>query len=195
MEFIERFNAYIRISKVGGISRRYFVMNAFDGAMTVLGIVIAAFLAGTEDPSVIITAGVGASVAIGISGFSGSYITEESEKGIELKDMERSMLKRLDKTVIGRASKFASLWAAFVGGMSPALAAFMCLSPFFLVRASILTTQAGMYSSIVLSFLVLFLLGMYMGRLAKKNPLLHGMKILFAGFAVAIVMFFLQRTF
>ena len=45
MTFLEKIRRYIRISGVAPISRRYFIMNAFDGATTVLGIVIGAYAA------------------------------------------------------------------------------------------------------------------------------------------------------
>ena len=45
MKFLEKLRRYIRISEVAPISRRYFIMNAFDGATTILGIVIGAYVA------------------------------------------------------------------------------------------------------------------------------------------------------
>ena len=42
---MDRIEEYIKISNVGEISRRYFVMNAFDGALTMLGVIIGAHIA------------------------------------------------------------------------------------------------------------------------------------------------------
>ena len=50
------------------IVRRYVVSNSFDGALTMLGIIIANFFAGTMDPHLIVLPGVGAAIALGISG-------------------------------------------------------------------------------------------------------------------------------
>ncbi|MDH5438502.1 MAG: hypothetical protein OEX76_06340 [Candidatus Bathyarchaeota archaeon] len=45
MKFLEKIRDYIRISGVAPIGRRYFIMNAFDGTTTILGIVIGAYAA------------------------------------------------------------------------------------------------------------------------------------------------------
>lgn len=71
-----RFRSYIKVAKAGAIARRYFVMNAFDGALTILGVIVGAFMAREADPRVIIGAGVGASLAMGISGAWGAYMAE-----------------------------------------------------------------------------------------------------------------------
>jgi hypothetical protein len=71
--FLKNFIKYSEISGVNEILRRYFVMNAFDGALTMLGIIMGAFLAGVIDPIVIIKAGMGAGLAMGISGAWGLY--------------------------------------------------------------------------------------------------------------------------
>jgi len=40
---LNRWKRYHRVSGVSSITRRYFVMNAFDGALTMLGVVIGAY--------------------------------------------------------------------------------------------------------------------------------------------------------
>jgi len=55
-------------------------MNAFDGATTVLGIVIGAYVAGITNEFWVIWSGLGATLAIGLSGFAGAYMTEEAER-------------------------------------------------------------------------------------------------------------------
>jgi len=62
----KRWKQYSKISGVSSITRRYFVMNAFDGALTMLGVVIGAYIAG--------------SIAMGASGMSGAYMAEKAER-------------------------------------------------------------------------------------------------------------------
>jgi len=62
---LERWKRYHKISEAGDITRRYFVMNAFDGALTMLGVVIGAYVAGILEPIIIITAGIAGSIAMG----------------------------------------------------------------------------------------------------------------------------------
>jgi hypothetical protein len=45
MKFIDKIRRYIKISGIAPIGRRYFIMNAFDGATTILGIVVGAYVA------------------------------------------------------------------------------------------------------------------------------------------------------
>ena len=51
---LKRWKRYHQISEVGDITRRYFVMNAFDGALTMLGVVIGAYVAGILNPAPIL---------------------------------------------------------------------------------------------------------------------------------------------
>lgn len=131
MKFLEKIRRYIRISEVAPISRRYFIMNAFDGATTILGIVIGAYAAEITNELWVIWSGLGVSLAMGLSGFAGVYMTEEAERENKLNALENSMLMDLKDSVIGKASRFASLWAGIVDGVSPALTALACLTPFF----------------------------------------------------------------
>ena len=64
----------LRYSGAGEFSRRYAVMNAFDGIVAILGIVLGSTLLGEASAGNIIAAGVGALVAMGVSGVSGSYM-------------------------------------------------------------------------------------------------------------------------
>lgn len=188
MNFLEKIREYIRISEVSSISRRYFIMNGFDGAMTVLGIVVAAYAAGINDPSWVISAGLGASLAMGLSGFAGAYMTEEAERTRELNNLERAMLKNLDETVIGKASRFASIWTGIVDGVSPAIAAIICLIPFFLSSLKILSSiDFAIQLSIVIALLILFLLGVFLGKVSGRSVFLHGMKMLGVGMVLTVV--------
>jgi hypothetical protein len=49
------------------IARRYFVMNAFDGALTILGVVVGFAISHEGNARLVLSAGAGASLAMGIS--------------------------------------------------------------------------------------------------------------------------------
>ncbi|MBE0512945.1 hypothetical protein IBX38_07835 [Candidatus Bathyarchaeota archaeon] len=51
----------------------------------------------------------GATLAMGLSGFAGAYMTEEAERAKKLNSLEKSMLTELKNSVVGKASRFASL--------------------------------------------------------------------------------------
>ena len=108
MKLLEKIRRYIKISEIAPISRRYFVMNAFDGATTTLGIVVGAYVAGITNEFWVMWSGFGATLAMSLSGFAGAYMTEEAELARRLNTLEKSMLTDLKNSVVGEASRFAS---------------------------------------------------------------------------------------
>ena len=62
------------------IARRFFVMNSFDGSLTMLGIIVGSWVSGVRNPSKIVGTGLGACLAMGISGMVGAYASERAER-------------------------------------------------------------------------------------------------------------------
>lgn len=184
---INEFLRLLKVSGVSGISRRYFVMNSFDGAMTMLGVIVGAYASGVVNPKTIIGVGLGASLAMGISGFSGAYMTEKAERLRKLKKLRRAMLSDLDKSLHDRASRLASLWAAVVDGVSPFLAAMVSITPFFLAVSHILSVEHAVLFSIILIMIMLFSLGFFLGRISKENAVVWGLRMIVAGVATAVI--------
>ena len=129
---IKRLRMYLKITEMGPIARRYFVKNGFDGSMTMLGIIVGSWVVGVARAEIIVTAGLGACLAMGISGLFGAYMTERAERKRDLKNLEKAMMTKLDDSVITDASKFVSFYAAIVDGGSPILTALISLLPFIL---------------------------------------------------------------
>ncbi len=187
MKFLEKIRRYIKISEVAPISRRYFIMNAFDGATTILGIVIGAYAAGITNEFWVIWSGLGVSLAMGLSGFAGAYMTEEAEREKKLNALEKSMLTDLKDSVIGKASRFAALWAGIVDGVSPALTALVCLTPFFLSSHGFFSINFAIPLSVAMALTTMFLLGVFLGKISNRNMLFHGAKMLFVGLIITFI--------
>jgi len=185
---ISRLKLYLQITGGGEIARRYFVMNGFDGVLTVFGIVLGAFLVGYTAPKAIIVPGIGASFAIGISGFWIAFLTEQAEQELGKKKIESSIFTNLDDTLYSKAARVVSFINSFVDGFSPFMFGFLVLSPFFLVQFGFLSMQMGYISSFLLTFLLLFILGFFLGRIAKQNWLIFGLKTSMAGIVLGILM-------
>lgn len=83
---MSKYKIYYKIANVGPISRRYFVNNFYDGMLTILGILLGFFVVILKggQPSIesnfIIYTGMGTSISMFISGFSGSYLSERAEQ-------------------------------------------------------------------------------------------------------------------
>jgi predicted membrane protein (TIGR00267 family) len=178
---------YIQITEMGPIARRYFVKNGFDGSMTMLGIIVGAWVVNVTRSEIVVTAGLGACLAMGISGVSGAYMTERAERKRDLKNLESAMITKLDDSVINDATKFVSFYAAIVDGGSPILTAIVSLSPFFFVLHGLLAVEKAYVVSLAVTLITLFMLGIYLGKIAKENALLYGLQTLVAGVATVTI--------
>jgi len=100
---IELWKKYAEMTDLGEIARRYFVMNFFDGVLTVLGVIIGFFVyfldGNIPHSSEILISGLSVSVAIGISGITGGYLAEKAERKKNILDIHRSMVYAKIKTV------------------------------------------------------------------------------------------------
>ena len=164
---------------VSRIARRYLIMNSFDGALTILGVVTGTYLAGgTNHPSIILSAGFGTSLAMGISGFMGTYLTERSERAVDPNYEEEDEKSNIHKD---------SLFLAFVDGFSPAFMTFIAVIPFVLAFTNIISVQTAFLLSMVLIMGELFGLGAFLGKIARKNIILHGIVTLLAGLATFVI--------
>jgi len=182
---------YLHITKASGIARRYFIMNGFDGAMTIFGIVLGSWMAGVTKPEVILFAGFGACLAMGVSGFFGAFMAEKAERERHLKDMEEATKNRVDP-IHYEAARFVVIYVALIDGLSPALTATISLAPFILASVKIISVSSAYFISVPLSLAVLFLLGIYLGKVAKENGWLYGVAMVAVGALTALIIFLIQ---
>ena len=80
MNLVERGRFLLHITGTHGIVRRYFVVNGFDGALTMLGLIMGFLVSGPASLGVIISACLGAAIALGVSGVSSAYVSEVAER-------------------------------------------------------------------------------------------------------------------
>ncbi|MCW3986489.1 MAG: hypothetical protein NWE91_08820 [Candidatus Bathyarchaeota archaeon] len=187
--FFRRTRQYLQITQMTPIARRYFIKNGFDGSMTMLGIIIGSWSVGVTKPEIIVTAGLGACLAMGISGLFGAYMTEKAERQRQLKTLEAAMLTDLSGSIHNDASNFVSVYAAFIDGSSPILTGVISLVPFILALTGTFLIWEAYMVSVILTLITLFSLGLYLGRIAKANILLYGAQTVAAGIVtVAIVL-------
>ena len=184
---IKRWKKYSKISGVGAITRRYFVMNAFDGALTMLGVVIGAYVAGALHSITIISAGIAGSIAMGVSGVSGAYMTEKAERTKKLKELEKAMLRDMKDSVHGKSQRFATIFAAIVDGASPALAAMIVISPFFFANYGLITPVSAFFVCIAMTMIILVILGIYLAKISDESMIKYGIQMLIVGLITAFL--------
>jgi len=184
---IEEWKRYYKVSEVGDITRRYFVMNAFDGALTMLGVVIGAYISGILQPLPIISAAISGSIAMGVSGISGAYMTEKAERTKKLKELERAMVTDLKDSLHQKSYQFATIFAALVDGISPALAAMIVVSPFFFTTTALITIELAFILCIVMTLIMLTVLGIYLARISDESMIKYGIQMLIVGLVTAFL--------
>ena len=191
---LKRLKEYQEVADVGEIARRYFAMNSFDGVLTILGVLMGNYLAHVREPTVVIITGLATSVSMAISGLWGAYLTESAERQRSLDDLEEYTLVDLSNTRIGRAARMAVVIVAMVDGLAPLLASFLVLLPFFLTYlwGNILYSY---YSALAIALSSLFALGAFLGKIAKQNVFLAGLKMITAGILALILSFLIEHTF
>lgn len=184
--WLDQASQYNDIANVGEIARRYFAMNAFDGILTIIGVLMGNLSAGIEDANVVITTGLSTCIAMGISGLWGSYLTESAERKHDLEELGRSTLTDLNDTHIGRASRYAAVFISIVDGLSPFLAALLVLIPFFL-HGMFPNIQMVYYTTLGVALATLFALGVFLGNISKDNLIISGVKTVIAGIVSIII--------
>ncbi len=187
---LQELREYSDIANIGEIARRYFAMNAFDGVLTIIGVLMGNYVAHVHDAKVVIVTGFSTCMAMGISGLWGAYLTESAERKRDLNDLENHTLTDLSQTKIGRASRVAVVVVALVDGLAPFLAALVVLLPFFF--SSLLDDIVlSYYASLGMALVVLFALGAFLGKVSKQNLIISGLKMIGAGLVSILLSYFL----
>jgi predicted membrane protein (TIGR00267 family) len=145
-----------------------------------IGVLMGNFTAGVDEPRIVVSTGLATSVAMGISGLWGAYLTEAAERKREIAEMSKQVLVDLNDTRIGKASRFAVAIVAIVDGLSPALAALVILVPFFLANFFD-QIQWVYFASLGMALASLFALGTFLGFVSRENIFLYGLRTVVAG--------------
>ena len=190
LEAVSYLREYDKLANISEIARRYFAMNAFDGVLTIIGVLMGNFVAGVTDARIVLSTGLATSVAMGVSGLWGAYLTESAERKRDLDELSRVTLTDLTNTRIGRASRAAIFIVAIVDGLSPFMAALIVLIPFILAGNSEDLAWAY-YASLGLALLTLFTLGLFLGRISQGRMIVYGLKTVLAGVVSIVISFFL----
>lgn len=183
---LQRILEYDSLANIGEIARRYFAMNAFDGVLTIIGVLMGNLTAGVNNPKIVVSTGLATSVAMGVSGLWGAYLTETAERKRGLIELSSQTLTDLNDTRIGRASRVAAVIVALVDGLSPFLAAMLVLTPFFAFGLFPSITWVY-YTSLGMALLTLFALGLFLGHISHENLIMYGVKTIIAGVISIII--------
>lgn len=186
MSFRDKFRIYIntlktynKIAGITKITRRYFAINGFDGVITSIGILLGNYIIMTAEHKNVLIAGMAVIISLGVSGVWSAYNSEAAERKKELDDLSESTLYGLEETVISRAQRFATIILSAVNGFSPAVMAFIPLLPFVFGRN--IPIEYCYWTGFGLAFLILFGMGIFLGKISRTNLAVSGIKMFIAG--------------
>jgi len=186
-EEIRRFRKYLEITDANAIARRYFIMNSFDGIVTILGILTGSLITGLTHLNTILGISISAAIGLAISGISGTLIAESEERKLEMKQLEESLLMDLKNSLYEKAVRASIIWVGIVDAVSPFIATIVAAVPLILGINNFIDPMTSLYSSIVICLLYLTGVGVFIGRLVKRNPLIEAMKLLGIGMLTTII--------
>lgn len=193
MSFVLDARLMLHILRAQNITRRYFITNGFDGALTILGMVTGFYISGMTDISIAISACLGATIALFISGLSSAYLSEKAEREKELLELEQALILDLKASDYGQASRYLPIMVALVNGFSPLILSLLILMPLFLAERINFLFASPFINSIVIALISVFLLGVFLGKISHTFWLWSGLRtLIIAIFTVFIILFFGQ---
>lgn len=175
---LKQIRTLLEISDSGKIMRRYFVVNGFDGALTMLGLMMGFYVSERVDLAVVITTCLAAALALGMSGISSAYISEAAERRRTLAQLEKAMVTSLNESHHARAAIWIPWLVALVNGIAPLLIAVIIIVPLWLARSGMVLVPSPLPAAMVVALTIIFLLGVFLGRVGGTFWLWSGLQSL-----------------
>ncbi len=185
-----RFNTFKKLIN-NESTTRYIVRGLIDGSLSVLGVIIGA--SGSADPSIIISAGLGGGIANGLSNILGALTAEKASLEKERIQKEKSLLKNkgyLKKSIIYKKAIRECIFCGVIDGLSTMAGSIIPIIPFFIFNIYI-----ALYTSIALTIFLLFILGVFIGKISHENIIISGLKLVIGAIFVAILCFIVEGLF
>jgi predicted membrane protein (TIGR00267 family) len=189
MKLLDQTRFLLRITRTHDIMRRYFVVNGFDGALTMLGLILGFLVSGTSDLSVIINVCLGAAIALGVSGVSSAYVSETAERKRALAKLEDAMITDLGDSAHGEAARGVPLLIALVNGFAPLAMSLLILIPLIAANAGFLLPLPALHAAVAVTLLLIFLLGVFLGNIAGISWLRSGIRTLLIAILTAALIY------
>ncbi len=170
------------------IDIRYIIRGLIDGSLSSLGVVIGA---SGGDVGIIIGAGIGGGVANGISNILGALTAERAMLEGERASQEKVLLQSSGSLKRSSSYQEALDRTAVSGiqdGVATAFGSIVPVIPFF-----IFDKLTAIIVSILITLSLLFILGIYIGKMSKEQLHIAGLKMVIGGVLVALIAFGIER--
>ena len=188
MGLVGRTSRLLEISASGGIFRRYFVVNSFDGALTMLALIVGFLVSPPTPLGVLVNACVAAAIALGVSGISSAWVSEVAERKRALAELEEAMIADLKESAHGDAARWVPLLVALANGGAPLLVSLCIIAPLWLGLHGVALPASPLALAIATALTLVFLLGVLLGRIADTSWLQSGLRtVAIAAVTVALI--------
>lgn len=191
MGLLRQFSLLLHVTRSHAIARRYFVVNGFDGALTMLGIVTGFYISGDASLTVIMSACLGATIALTMSGISSAYLSEAAERQQELKKLENAMVTDLSESTHGQAARYIPAFIAMVNGLAPLVISLLIIAPLWLNAWLNVNLARPLVAAMANAFIIIFLLGVFLGKVSGTFWLLSGLRTLIIGLLTCVIIYLL----
>ena len=189
MDLFHQVKFILRLTRSHDIVRRYFIVNGFDGALTMLGLIMGFLFSDTIEITVILNACLGAAIALGMSGMSSAYVSESAERHRELGKLEEAMISDLHDSAHGEAARSVPWLIALVNGFAPLIISLLILIPLFISKSGIVLPVSPLYIAILIALFLIFLLGVFLGRIADISWFRSGIQTLIVASITALLIY------
>jgi len=189
MGLLNKAKFLLDITSTHDIVRRYFVVNGFDGALTMLGLIIGFLVSSPENLSIIINVCLGAAIALGMSGLSSAYISEYAERRRALSKLQQAMISDMHESAHREASHWVPLLIAMVNGLAPLIISLVILIPLWLSIAGFVLPISPLYAAIIIALVLIFLLGVFLGRIAGISWIISGVQTMVVAVVTVILIY------
>ena len=176
------------------VARAHIAEEVFDGVLPLLGIILAGLIAtGMQELFIVfettLLAALGTGIAHFISGFGGTYLAESAEGKQVIEELKESKGSMLSRSAIISVEHETTLFLSFIKGIVPAGSVILTISPMFLALLGWIDYIGSFIASISIGLILLFLLGLLLGRISKSNIWISALKTLMAGLLTLLVLF------
>ena len=161
-----------------GVHLEGFSFGMTDGIICFLGIIIGVAQA-TRDPTIVIIAGIVGGIADAFGNSIGFFISQLTEQSIQIHQKEN-----LGQEVRIHSQK-EIIYSGIFSFIATILALILLIGPYFFIS----DFNTAMFVTFVFGVIALFLLGIYVAKISRKNMLKMGLLYAIIGITGAIISF------
>lgn len=176
MNWLRRLVFLLSITRAQGIARRYIVVNGFDGALTMLGMLMGFQAGGGIASHIALNACLGAAVALAVSGLSSAYLSEAAERRKALNELEEAMGVPLRESAHEEAARIVPVLVGLANGLSPLLVSLAIMAPLWLGAKGVALPHDPLVLASAVAFVAIFVLGAFLGRISQAFWLWSGLR-------------------